>query len=460
MALVQRMQFSVMKVLYITCFEGDISGGIYKSQVIDLLVEIRKQFSSDVGVTLLAILPCAYISRRRPSLFSLGRRREIADARKMLESYGVSLDIMYVPFIGWSSWSFYLPIPFLITAMAYIVPALICKLARTKYDVIHCRSYLAGLAGLLARRFISHPRVIFDVRGFYPEEAVVQGCWKLGSLSYRMWKLIERSLFAKADIIVCLSDRFQEHVTSISATAHCRVVFASVRSEDFCLSSVDKLKIIKGAGLGCKLLFVYSGSLGAWHTVSAIGSLFHDIKSSIPDAGLLVLSNENSDFVRSELAHCGLNRSDYSVLSVRHEDVPHYLAAADWGIIPLRHGIGSNYAMHVIADTMIGLKVAEYLSAGLPLIVNVNVGGLRSLLKSYAIGITFDLDHCGDVGVKIKQADSATMGATCRKIARELFDVRSAAAAYCSIYADLVGARISFRESRSFLAGGGFNPAG
>ena len=51
------------------------------------------------------------------------------------------------------------------------------------FDLVHCRSYLTALVGLRMKRRFGVP-FIFDMRGFWPDERVDGGIWKLSSPVY------------------------------------------------------------------------------------------------------------------------------------------------------------------------------------------------------------------------------------------------------------------------------------
>ena len=54
-------------------------------------------------------------------------------------------------------------------------------------QVVHCRSYIAGLMGLAVKR-ATGAKYIFDMRGFWPDERVDGGIWSKTSLQYRVFK--------------------------------------------------------------------------------------------------------------------------------------------------------------------------------------------------------------------------------------------------------------------------------
>ena len=59
------------------------------------------------------------------------------------------------------------------------------RLQRSRpFDLVHCRSYLPALAGLSLKHRFGLP-FVFDMRGFWPEERVESGDWKLANPLFR-----------------------------------------------------------------------------------------------------------------------------------------------------------------------------------------------------------------------------------------------------------------------------------
>ena len=80
---------------------------------------------------------------------------------------------------------------------------------RHKIDIIHARSHVPAMMGALVKRWTG-ARLIFDIRGFMPEEYVDAGLWPAGGRNYRALKAVERWLLSSADAFVVLTERARE----------------------------------------------------------------------------------------------------------------------------------------------------------------------------------------------------------------------------------------------------------
>ena len=82
------------------------------------------------------------------------------------------------------------------------------KLAnRKKFYILHCRSHVPMMMAAIARKGIRHrPKLLFDIRGFFPEEYVDAGVWPEGGAIYRNVKRAEAWLMKEADAFVVLTE--------------------------------------------------------------------------------------------------------------------------------------------------------------------------------------------------------------------------------------------------------------
>jgi glycosyltransferase involved in cell wall biosynthesis len=101
-----------------------------------------------------------------------------------------------------------------------------CQMMRTakrlhkkeRFDIIHCRSYIAAEAGLqLKRKFGT--KFLFDMRGFWANEKVDNGQWNQQRYFFRKlfeyYKKKEKAFLTAADGIVCLTQNGKDYLLSV-----------------------------------------------------------------------------------------------------------------------------------------------------------------------------------------------------------------------------------------------------
>src|SRR5436190_8260128 len=145
-----------------------------------------------------------------------------------------------------------------------------------KFDVLHGRVHVATLIGALARKLSRHkPKLIFDIRGFFPEEYTDAGVWPANGVLYRSAKRVERWLMGEADGFVVLTEKAREILfgersnTPHSAlrTPHSiEVIPCCVDLERFAgLTAEGRLAMRRELGVEDRKVLIYVGSFGGWY---------------------------------------------------------------------------------------------------------------------------------------------------------------------------------------------------
>lgn len=426
-----------MKLLYLTFFEAVHDNGVYESQVKRLLCKLAHCAEQGVQIAHLAFLAAVLVGRDGVTLPFLRERPVLSAVKLAYEKGGVKASFFFVPIAILKRWNAQQGLPLALILFAVTVPVVVLKVLFGRYDVIHCRSYPAAVLGLMTRLFCRNVKVIFDPRGFYPEEGILHGRWTDGSISFRTWRWIERHLFRRSDLVVGLSDVFVNEIKSVTPDAKCELIYAST-DVSRCAPAHTRRSLVSDTSRGEGDTFVYCGNLGSWHDPALLAEVFGVIYRELPQSRLLVITPSKREELTEIFTAKGLHAGCFEIVSAKPNEVPTLLARADFGMVPLRGMAGSN-AMRRVADTMIGLKVAEYLACGLPLILNTNIQGLQSLMASRRIGTTFDPGHLENLPQAIREmrANYAQYRADCLAVASEYFSLDGAALAYLRLYRSL-----------------------
>jgi glycosyltransferase involved in cell wall biosynthesis len=123
---------------------------------------------------------------------------------------------------------------------------------------------------------------------------------------------------------------------------------------------------------------VYSGSVGGWYMTDEMAALFAALKRQRPDAFFLWLTMGPTEIVESAMRKAGVEAQDYAIRNVPSDDVSSFLSAGDIGIAFYRPGISRLGTSPV--------KVSEYLSCGLPVVMNAGIGDSDQLITSEGVG--------------------------------------------------------------------------
>lgn len=260
---------------------------------------------------------------------------------------------------------------------------------RENFEVVHCRSYIAALAGLdLKVKF--GVKFVFDMRGFWANERIEGDMWNLKNpvyhFIYNYFKRREKDFFSHADAVVSLTHNgkgvikeiFGESVATKTTVIPCCV--------DTRLFSRDNLTREKASALrkelGIKeddLVISYLGSIGTWYMTEEMLLFYKKLKSRFSHARFLFISGDSPDFIRSKARLQGIAESDIIVSRAHRKQVPLYLSLSAVSVFFIR----PVFSKRASSPT----KQAEIMSMGIPLVCNTGVGDTDMLFSDEKVGL-------------------------------------------------------------------------
>jgi len=326
---------------------------------------------------------------------------------------------------------------------------------RQQVNVVHARGYSAGLIGLVVKA-ATGARLVFEMRGFWPEEGVEMGRFQPRSLLYRAAKRLERRLLASADHVVVLTEsakailREREAEFRLSSPgvreAPITVVHCAVDLERFHPRPRD-LEIARRHGLESSLVI---GNIGAFNkrylALEMFRFAFH-VKAHRPDLRFVYLTGENPDVVRRIARDAGLEDRDVLIVHAEAEDVPRWLSLFRLGVFFLRPSYAAKAS---------GLaKLGEFLAAGVPVVANTGVGDVDRVITSERGGLVLsgltdrDLSSFARKALPLLEGDAVPdeVRRVCGTIASEHFALSDAARRYRTIYDSLASLPHSGEEA-------------
>jgi glycosyltransferase involved in cell wall biosynthesis len=360
----------------------------------------------------------------------LGRSQVLSYVRRLASSYAITLISFeksgeLVPMlreelaawgIEWIPLRYHRRPPVLSTLLDVIAGrrALIRASRPVRPAIVHVRSYVPALIALTAAR-ATRAKLLFDIRGFWADERVEGGLWPPGGVLYRIAKRCERRFFASADAVVTLT---HASVPQIRAWTAPRSLPIEVIPTCVDLDRFEGRPERPGGPHA-----VWSGSIGTWYRFDLVPGLARVL--GIP---LTVITRQ------VEAAREVLDGYPAEVRSVAPENVPDQLYAGDVGLCL----IASTFSKVASAPT----RFAEYLAAGIPVIVTPGVGDLTEIVQSRGVGVVLageDPASLEAAAVEIRKlASDRDAGLRCRALAREMFDVEQGSARYAEIYKHLL----------------------
>lgn len=327
-----------------------------------------------------------------------------------------------------------------------------------KYDLLHGRVHVPTLMAALARKFsLRKPKLLFDIRGFFPEEYTDAGIWPEGGVLYRGAKRVERRLMQESDGFVVLTEkarailfpemhqtgnvgghngtvgsyapantpasaRNSDEVTPKNGTQNgrpvevipCCVDFARFAAANDETRHSMRIKL----GIADRRVLAYVGSFGGWYLTEETADFFGAFREKYANAFAMVLTQSKPEMIKPLLGERGFTENDLFIERVSAADVPCYLSAANLAVSFIKEC----YSKQASSPT----KNAEYLACGLPIIANSGVGDVDKLIEQNGVGALLrEFSHAAYLAALDEVDRLGDIADRCRETARREFDLKT-----------------------------------
>jgi glycosyltransferase involved in cell wall biosynthesis len=310
-----------------------------------------------------------------------------------------------------------------------------------RFGLIHCRSYPAAAIGLKLKRKHGIP-LLFDMRGFWPDQRREGGRWRsdtaLGRALFNRWKKLEGELYGEADHIVVLTAAAREVIVASPRyrDAPISVIPCCADFDLFRLSTAEERSAARAElGIGADApILVYLGSLGTVYRLDALLGVFAAARERLPGLKVLFIGSGRLGPILTEAGRIGVQLGPDEIRSVTaaREDVSRWINAGDVGLCfctPTFSSLGVS-----------ATKVGEYLACGLPVVGNRQIGDFARIVEAVGSGNVLDdlteesLREAGERMPGLIHAERAQI----RERARRFLDLHKGVDAYRQIYEDLL----------------------
>jgi glycosyltransferase involved in cell wall biosynthesis len=253
---------------------------------------------------------------------------------------------------------------------------------RERTDILHARSHVACVMGVLARRS-TRARLVFDIRGLMAEEYVEGGVWPAGGLLFRATKRVERALLGLSDGFVVLTETGREvlfgprgHLEDVPVEViPCCVDLARFSPTDNAGRETAKARL----GFQGRRVIAQVGAVGGWVPTEELADVIAAACARDPRTAALILTHSPSTTLARALEARGVGADRVVIRAADPAEVPAYLGAADVGLAIYKPGA----AKAASSPT----KVAEYLACGVPVFASGNVGDTDALITADRTGV-------------------------------------------------------------------------
>jgi glycosyltransferase involved in cell wall biosynthesis len=266
---------------------------------------------------------------------------------------------------------------------ACLLPAIVLR----RRIVVHARGN-AALIGLRLRSWYRGFRVLLDVRGDAPAEALFKaargGLASDGEIvreEQARLLALERRIVTESDSVQAVSEALRRRLSREHGVAldRIRVVPGLADERLFRFDPPARSVRRRELGLGDERLVVYSGSLTAWQALDGLMQAWRSSSARLDKSRLLLLTPEHEAAQRM-LRDFGLHDGSASyVRSAPFPEVAGYLSAADVGLL-----LRDRHPLNAAASPT---KLGEYLLCGLPVVASAGIGDLDEALEKDGFGV-------------------------------------------------------------------------
>lgn len=257
------------------------------------------------------------------------------------------------------------------------------------FHIVHCRSYITALAGVWMKRKWG-VKLIFDMRGFWADERVDGGLWKLKNplfaSIYRYFKGKEREFLISADHTIALTNVAKQEISSWETNSRFGPVDVIPCCVDLNLFDPSSINAHQAKTIRTQLhieddqkIISYVGSIGTWYMLNEMVDFFHAFLEVNKSAVFLFVTKDDQEEIQKVFKSKTVPLTALRIVSAERNQVPRYISISDYSIFFIK----PSYSKKASSPT----KQGEIMAMGVPVICNDQVGDSSLVVEKYNAGI-------------------------------------------------------------------------
>jgi glycosyltransferase involved in cell wall biosynthesis len=255
-----------------------------------------------------------------------------------------------------------------------------------QFDLVHCRSYVPAEAGMLLKRKFG-VKFLFDMRGFWVDERIDAGQWKLSNplqrYFYNTYKKKEKQFLQQADHVISLTHAGEKalHGQPDYARVPITVIPCCADLDHFNYERVDATK---QAALRSELgiaatdkILIYLGSMGGWYLGREMMQFYKMLHSHVPQSKFLIVTKDDPQLLYTAAVEAGVPKEQLIIRYSPRESVPLFISLANWSVFFIK----PSYSKTASSPT----KQGELMAMGVPVICN-DIGDSGHIIRDTGAG--------------------------------------------------------------------------
>ncbi len=293
--------------------------------------------------------------------------------------------------------------------------------------IVHARGYISALMGVLLK-WTTGRKLIFDMRGFWPDEKVDAKAWGKDSLIYALFKKIERMLIRESDEIIVLTAAAEKYLSKDFPKAAVTVIPCCADAELFGQKPPGNILPDNAKG---RFILIYSGSTGTFYDLDGMTSFFKALKSRDRSAFFWLVTNSAVKDIEGLMLKRGIDRQDFAVTNLDYREIPFALSNSNLSIMFYKRNLSSSGCFPI--------KFAESLACGLPVVINSGVGDTGEIVERERVGMVVDTSSPENFEKAVEKtlgllSEGKDLSQRCRLAAKKLFSLEHAVDKYSMVY--------------------------
>lgn len=318
----------------------------------------------------------------------------------------------------------------------YSILSLLLLCFTKQINTIHCWCTPAGGIGYILSR-LSGKKLILDSYEPHAEVMVETGTWKKNGMVHKLLFYLEKKQTKRAAVMIAAVSAMKEYASE-KYGLNLKNFYVKPSCVDLELFNIEKFfNAKKELGLENKITCVYAGKFGGMYLEKEVFDFLKSAQDFWKEKfSILLLTDTPRERIERLARQSGVNPGIIISKFVTHQEIPKYLAAADFAINPVKPVPTKRYCTSI--------KDGEYWAMGLPVVITKNISDDSEIIEQNNIGAVINalnnsgyLEAVKKIDLIIKNYPAQELKQRIRKIAEIYRNYSIAEKIYENVYRQL-----------------------
>ena len=301
-------------------------------------------------------------------------------------------------------------------------------LSRSKKRIIHVRSLLPGIM-ILPLKNLFNFKLIFDMRGFWPDEKADRAGWSRASYKYLLSELFQDRIICASDKIVTLTNQAKSKILNKFPKLNPSVFEVIPTCTD-----TTKFKLLEYQEDGdFEIVFGHLGSVDTAYSVDPILKMIKNFQKIGKKVKIIFFNKGSHEYIESKVKEYNLFQGTFQIKEVEFGNFSNHLKKIHVGCF------FANYSTSIIGS--LPTKIGEFLSSGKPIICNPANEDIVEIIKNNKVGLVKELENeylIEELFISLQALkNDKEMPKRCRGLAESFFSLSLGVKKYNKIYNEL-----------------------